>query len=221
MTLWGHGDTFAPMSKPLKIAAVVLGGVLIASLLEGFATRPPFTLKGQRVLLIGSSSAVGIGRKLKAALDAQGIAAFQNIGVSGSNIRQWADSRTAEGAALDRAIAQFQPSVVFVFVGTNDEALRQGNPNRDVAKLCASAIEQLHTKLALVGTRSFFIGLPPHTLWPMDRNFRTLLATTWGENYFNTEAVNPNKAADGYHLSSRGYDQLLAAMMPWLLAKQR
>jgi len=206
------GDTLAAMSKPLKVAAALLGGLLIATLIGGSATpaSAPFTLKGQRVLLIGSSSAVGVGSKLKAMLETLGIAGFKNIGVSGTFLSQWSDNSTEMGRLLEATLVEYQPTVVFVFVGSNDEA-GGGSGTK------APAVERLHRKLQ--GSRSFFIGLPPHTNWTMNRPFRNLLIATWGADYFNTEAVNPDKAADGYHLSPTGYNQLLAALLPWLQAK--
>jgi lysophospholipase L1-like esterase len=212
------------------IGAAFVGAVLLTRMFAGSAganagagpgsgeSDDRLVLDGKRVLLIGSSSAVGYGSHLKTLLAGHGIADFKNIGVSGTNIRQWPDSSTDVGRALDKSLAEYRPDVVFIFVGTNDEALRGSRPNRDIAGLCAPAIEALHGKLS--GTRSIFIGLPPHKNWPMDPNFRALLASTWGEDYFNLEPVNPAKASDGYHLSQAGYRSLSAALDPWLREKE-
>lgn len=200
----------AAQSNSLRFAVAALAGVLVATLL-GAGRSAGLNLAGQRVLVIGSSSAVIAGSKLKAMLEAHGIAAYRNIGVSGTTLYQWSDNATAPGRDLEAELLQFQPTLVLIYVGTNDEA-GGGAGTR------APAIERLHRKLA--GTRSIFIGLPPHTNWTMNRPFRDLLAKTWGADFFNAEVLNPEKAPDGYHLSSRGYSAVVAALESWLLAKR-
>ena len=175
------------------------------------AASGPLNLRGAKVLLIGSSSAVGYGLRLKTLLEGFGIAEFKNIGKSGTFLSQWSDNDKEMGKKLEETLASYRPTVVFIFVGSNDECGRGSGTK-------APAIERLHRKLP--GTRSIFIGLPPHTKWSMIRSFRDLLASTWGEDYFNTEAINPAKAADGYHLSSAGYQTVSDALGPWLASKQ-
>lgn len=204
-----YGCGMAHDSRYLKIAAALFGGWLLASIMG--AGRSGLNLAGQRVLLIGSSSAVGVGDRLEAMLKQHGIADFRNIGVGSTFLSQWSDNSTEVGRALERALAEYRPGVVFVYVGTNDE--RGGG-----AGTKAPAIERLHRKLQ--GTRSIFIGLPPHTLWTMNRPFRDLLARTWGADFFNTEVLNPDKATDGYHLSSAGYRTVVGALDRWLTAKR-
>jgi lysophospholipase L1-like esterase len=210
-TLW----RMAKDSRYLKVAAAVLGGWLLANLLGagggagGSGGR--LNLAGQRVLLIGSSSAVGVGPRLEAMLKDHGIAGFKNIGISGSSLYQWSDNVTAPGRLLESTLAEYQPGVVFIYVGTNDEA-------GGGAGTKAPAIERLHRKLQ--GTRSIFLGLPPHANWTMNRPFRDLLERTWGADFFNTEVLNPAKAPDGYHLSTAGYRTVLTALDKWLAAKR-
>lgn len=206
----------------LLLAAAFVGAWVLASMAFGRSASggsgqlpssagQPLNLAGQRVLLIGSSSAVGFGSHLKTLLEQRGIAEFRNIGVGGTTLYQWSDNDKEVGRKMEETLASYQPSVVFIFVGTNDEA-GGGAGTR------ATAIERLHRKLQ--GTRSIFIGLPPHQNWTMNRPFRDLLARTWGADYFNTEAVNPAKASDGYHLSTAGYRTLSAALSAWLDAKR-
>lgn len=196
-------------SRYLKIAAAVLGGLLLANLLG--SNRGGLNLAGQRVLLIGSSSAVGFGSYLQKLLERYGIASFKNIGVGSTFLSQWSDNSTEVGRALEATLADYKPGVVFVYVGTNDEA-GGGSGTK------APAVERLHRKLQ--GTRSIFLGLPPHTNWTMNRPFRDLLERTWGADFFNIEVLNPAKAPDGYHLSSKGYQTVAAALDKWLASKQ-
>jgi lysophospholipase L1-like esterase len=194
----------------------VFGGWVVATVLSGVAAAG-LNLRDKRVLLIGSSSAVGIGSRLEKMLQGHGIAAFKNIGVSGTHLSQWSDNDYEVGRALESALLEYRPDVVFIFVGTNDESLRRSNPNRDIAALRGAAVARLHRKLS--NTRSLFIGLPQHHLWPMDQGFRNLLARTWGADYFNTEAIAPEKSSDGIHLSSAGYQTVITGLDRWLRSK--
>jgi lysophospholipase L1-like esterase len=169
-----------------------------------------FSLAGQRVLLIGSSSAVGFGSYLKTLLGQYGVTEFKNIGKSGTFLSQWSDNSKEMGRKLETTLAEFQPTVVFIFVGSNDEC-GGGSGTR------AAAVERLHGKLQ--GTRSFFIGLPTHTVWKMNRPFRDLLASTWEDDYFNTESFDLARAGDRYHLSPAGYRTLAAALDQWISSK--
>lgn len=177
---------------------------------------PPVTsapaLTGKKVLLIGSSSAVGVGSKLKAMLLTLGIKEFRNIGKGSTFLHQWANPNSEQGKLLTRTLETYNPEVVFLFVGTNDEAggglaTREDNP----------AVQNLYNSLQ--GRRSFFIGLPPHTRHRMIPAFRNRIANVWGSDMFYTEGVNPQKAVDNLHLSQQGYNELLAALKPWLQDK--
>lgn len=194
----------------------------------------PIDMRGQRVLLMGDSLGVGVGPLLEKELRAQGIADFKNISVGGKNIDQFSDNRHPEGRSLEAALAEYKPTVVFISLGTNDESIRRikggdpryftpenyaknlVGPNFRVAKQRAKAIERLAGKLS--GTKSIWIGPPASdpSLWPMDREFRDLLARTWGENYFNTEAVAPPKCGDKIHFSGTGYRLWASSIANWV-----
>lgn len=203
-------------TRTLWLFGGIFGGWVLALVLSGWAAAG-LSLKGKRVLLIGSSSAVGIGPRLKKMLLNHGISDFKNIGVSGTQLSHWSDNDHEVGRSLETALQEYRPDVVFIFVGTNDEALRRDNPNRDIAALRRPAVARLHRKLS--NTRSLFIGLPQHHLWPMDNGFRDLLARTWGADYFDTAAVSPEKSSDGIHLSATGYQTVTAALDRWLRSK--
>jgi len=214
-----------------------LGTYLFCSLAFGStARRTPLDYPNERVLLIGDSLATqpGIGSRLSSGLQSRGVGAFQNISVGGTNILQWSDNRYAEGQAMERALADFRPTLVLISLGTNDEASRgyknwrgrdwdaddlaanRVGPNADIAAQRRSAIERLARKLS--GVKSVWLGPPASdpSLWPMDRKFRSLLADTWGQRYFNTEAVAPAKGSDGIHLSGSGYQTWANAILAFL-----
>ena len=194
----------------------------------------PINMNGQRVLLMGDSLGVGVGPLLEKELRAQGIADFKNISVGGKNIAQFSDNRHAEGKSLEKALAEYKPSIVFVSLGTNDETIRRikggdpryftaanlaknlVGPNFSVAKQRRKAIARLAGKLS--GVQTIFIGPPVSdpTLWPMDREFRDLLASTWSGNYFSTEAVAPQKCSDRIHLTGSGYKSWASDIARWV-----
>lgn len=194
----------------------------------------PINMSGQRVLLMGDSLGVGVGPLLEKELRAQGIADFKNISVGGKNIAQFSDNSYAEGKSLEKALAEYKPTIVFISLGTNDEAIRRikggdpryftaanlaknlVGPNFSVAKQRRKAIARLAGKLS--GVQTVFIGPPASdpTLWPMDREFRELLASTWSGNYFSTEAVAPQKCSDRIHLTGSGYKSWASDIARWV-----
>jgi lysophospholipase L1-like esterase len=156
------------------------------------------------------------------------------IAVGGTNILQWSDNNYNEGKAMEAALAEFRPTLVLISLGTNDEASRgykdwrgrdwdaddlaanRVGPNLSVAKQRTKAIARLARKLS--GTRSVWLGPPasPERIWPMDRPFRDLIASTWGRNFFSTEAVAPQKGGDGIHFTSGGNRVWADAIMAYL-----
>lgn len=194
----------------------------------------PINMSGKRVLLVGDSLGVGVGPSLEKELRNLGAADFKNISVGGKNIAQFSDNSHAEGKALEKALAEFKPTIVFVSLGTNDETIRRikggdpryftaanvaknlVGPNFSVAKQRRKAIARLASKLS--GVQTIFIGPPASdpTLWPMDREFRDLLASTWPGNYFSTEAVAPQKCGDRIHLTGSGYKSWASDIARWV-----
>ena len=195
----------------------------------------PINMAGQRVLLVGDSLGVGVGPVLEKEFRNLGAAAFKNISVGGKTIGHFSDNKHAEGRSLEKALAEYKPTLVFICLGTNDEAIRRikggdpryftpenyaknlVGPNFSVAKQRRKAIARLAGKLS--GVRSIWLGPPPSCpqLWPMDREFRNLLASTWSGNYFNTEAFNfPKVPRDDIHYTGKSYKDWGAEIARWL-----
>jgi lysophospholipase L1-like esterase len=188
----------------------------------------------ERVLVIGDSLGVGVQPLLKTAMQARGVADFSGISVGGTNILQWSDNNYKEGRDMETALANFRPTLVLISLGTNDEASRgykdwrgrdwnsadlaanRVGPNADIAAQRSRAIARLARKLS--GAKSVWLGPPasPARIWPMDRGFRDLLASTWDGRYFNTEAVAPAKAGDGIHFTGSGNRVWADAIMAYL-----
>ena len=201
---------------------------------QSLSKHPPINMTGQRVLLMGDSLGVGVGPSLEKEFRALGISAFKNISVGGKNIAQFSDNSHAEGKSFEKAMVEFKPTIVFISLGTNDEAIRRikggdpryftpenlaknlVGPNFSVAKQRAKAIARLAGKLS--GVQSIFIGPPASdpSLWPMDREFRNLLESTWRGNYFSTEAVAPQKCSDKIHFTGTGYKTWASAIANWI-----
>ena len=169
----------------------------------------------ERVLLIGDSLSVGLAPILESSLRARGVGDFSAIGRGGTNIKQWAQD-VGDGARLNEALTTFRPTLVLISLGTNDEATRKlsGYENFDVARQRAPHIEQLRNKLS--GVRSVWLGPPAADKWTADRRFRDLLRATWGDLYFDTEAVAPRKSTDLVHFSSAGNRTWRDAIVAWL-----
>ena len=194
----------------------------------------PINMNGQRVLLVGDSLGVGVGPILEKELRALGISAFKNISVGGKNIAQFSDNIKAEGRSLEKALAEYKPTIVFVSLGTNDESIRRikggdpryftaanlaknlVGPNFSVAKQRRKAIARLAGKLSVAQT--IWLGPPASdpSLWPMDREFRDLLESTARGNYFSTEAVAPQKSGDKIHLTGAGNKTWASAIAKWI-----
>jgi lysophospholipase L1-like esterase len=200
-------------------------------------TQPPvqpLDWPNERVLVIGDSLAVGVQPLLKSAMTQKGVGGFSGIAVGGTNILQWSDNNYAEGKAMEAALANFRPTLVLISLGTNDEASRgykdwrgrdwnsadlaakRVGPNASIAAQRAKAIARLARKLSV--TKSVWIGPPasPERIWPMDRAFRELIASTWQGRYFDTEAVAPAKAGDGIHFTGGGNRVWADAIMLYL-----
>ena len=152
----------------------------------------------ERVLLIGDSLSVGLAPILESSLRARGVGDFSAIGRGGTNIKQWAQD-VGDGARLNEALTTRKLS---------------GYENFDVARQRAPHIEQLRNKLS--GVRSVWLGPPAADKWTADRRFRDLLRATWGDLYFDTEAVAPRKSTDLVHFSSAGNRTWRDAIVAWL-----
>ena len=215
----------APPALPGEQAALTggdRGGAAPVAAAASASQGAPLDLKGQRVLLVGSSSTLMIEKDLKAALLAEGVAEFRNVGVGGTTIRQWSDNKFDVGKTLEAELASYKPSLVIIILGTNDEGARQtryNGPTYDVAKANVKSVARFKRKLE--GVRSIFVGMPKPDLWPLDRNFRDMLAATWGPDFFRTEDLGLQKAGDKLHLSPSGYKNLVAALIPCFRQKKK
>jgi lysophospholipase L1-like esterase len=181
----------------------------------------------ERVLLFGDSLAVGLAPFIDKELFERGVSEFKSISVGGTMINQWAWSRChAQARSLDRALAEFKPTMVIFSLGTNDEAFRGSldhrgdpikppyGPNFSVARLRRDSIIELSEKLARVRTRVWLC--PPVTpRWPPDRAFREAMRS-WGGGFFDTQQLNLSRQSDRLHMTPKGTRTWTSAIMGYL-----
>lgn len=167
-----------------------------------------------RFLLIGDSLAEGIGAHLTAAnANVAGRAVYKR----GAPISAFV-GKGSMVADLQRELAEFQPTVVLVSLGTNDEAVRSRNPNADIKKATEANVAALLK--SLVGYNVIWIG-PPQLPWAPDTAFRGMIQQAVGpENYFATDANaalnTQGRANDRIHFTSTGYKRWLEAVATWI-----
>lgn len=215
------------MKRPVLIAVAVAVGVLLLAKGSAQSGLRPVVWPQERVLLIGDSLAVGLADPMEKALRARNVGAFKSIAIGGTMINQWAWSGSYRHARLlDATLADFQPTLVLISLGTNDEASRgvvdsYGNPAKppygpgfSVARERKDSIPKLASKLA--GVRSVWIGPPVTGRWEPDRAFRNLIAATWPGRYFDTEQIRIAKQSDDLHPVGSGYRVWNDAIVAWL-----
>lgn len=175
----------------------------------------------ERVLLIGDSLAKGLHPSIQTRVTRLG-ASYLYLGEGGTNTYQWSNYKSKQGARLAEALESFKPTLVLISLGTNDEAVRKPTlpapygPNFSVAKQRRPHLLTLQRVLAR--TRSIWLGppLPDRNYYPEDRDFRDLLRQFWGQDYFDTEAVSPQKNRDRVHVTRSGNEVWASHIVTWL-----
>lgn len=205
-----------PSSKEWLYAGLVLmAGLGAARLLGG-----PRLRKGMRVLLIGDSLAVGMAPHFAALAKEAGVD-FKAMATVGTRIDQWASN-----ADLKKILESFQPELVLVSLGTNDEYMQ----GADVVQKQQAQLEKL---LALLTQwpRSHDYGLgPDHIVWigpptlpkPPSPGIPKMIQDAAGSvlaprfYYFHSEKLSMPRGPDGIHPNVRGYAGWAGAVWHWL-----
>jgi lysophospholipase L1-like esterase len=187
----------------------LLGGILIGTGigLVALAKRRPKISEGARVLLFGDSLAMGLNPQLKQLAEEAGVAAYTGKGVVGSRIDQWSQDRWLDGW-LDATLDSFQPTIILVSLGTNDEATYPGAVGREEGDFHA-----LLGKLRATGAEIVWIG-PPELPFP-----RQGISDMIRENvpyYFESEQLDIPRAPDHLHPNAVGYAGWAGAIWRWL-----
>jgi len=181
-----------------------LGVVAGVGLLRALWPSRPRVLSGQtRLLLIGDSLAVGLGPPLRALSKDQSVS-FDVLAKESTRIDQWAGSQK-----LTEKLQSFQPTLVLVSLGTNDEYLAG-----DGGKRQAPYLEQLLVRLGPVEVG--WIG--PPTLPKAASNGVTGLLQTRisASHYFHSEALTIPRGPDKLHPTLKGYAGWAGMIWQWL-----
>jgi lysophospholipase L1-like esterase len=186
---------------------LLYAGLLVAAgvgLVRAF--RGPRIEPGQtRLLLVGDSLAVGLATPMRA-LAAEANVPFDQISRSGTRIDQWAGSQK-----LAEKIQNFNPTMVLVSLGTNDEYMGAGAAARQ-----APHLERLLVALRANQAEVIWIG-PPRLPKPSSNGIVPLLRKTIArDHYFPSEKLTIPRGPDGLHPTARGYAGWAGAIWRWL-----
>lgn len=116
--------TFANNRLLVYAGLLTVGGVAAASFFGTPNIRP-----GQKVFLLGDSLAVGLSTPLSQIAKDHKVG-FQSMAVSGTRIDQWANN-----AAMYQTVRDFQPDLILVSLGTNDEYMQLDARSKQAAPL--------------------------------------------------------------------------------------
>jgi lysophospholipase L1-like esterase len=182
----------------------ILGGLLVATGvgLAALATRRPKISADSRVLLFGDSMAVGLDQHMRE-LAAEAGVPYTGKGIVGTRIDQWDDS-----AWLDQTLASFQPTLILVSLGTNDEATAAGAVDRQ-----APHLDALLQKLEATGAQLVWIG-PPELPFPRQGVSDMIRANV--PHFFESEHLEIPRGPDNLHPTAAGYAGWAGAIWQWL-----
>lgn len=172
-------------------AGLAATGIGVATLL--LADRPKLK-PGMKVFLLGDSLAVGLSVPLRALSKDYGIV-FQSMGKVGSRIDQW---------ALDEdmydAVQKFQPDLVLVSLGTNDEYLAGDGGSRQ-----APFLDKLLYRLRGVSKDVVWIGPPKLPKAGTNGVIPEILKAIPRSHYIPSQEYDIPRAPDQLHPTIAGY----------------
>jgi len=183
----------------LAVAAAGVSAVGLVKVLSGPRLRAGRT----RLFLVGDSLAVGLAPHFKA-LAAESNIAFDSLAKEGTRIDQWANSQV-----LADRLRTFQPSLILVSLGTNDEYLSDGAPARQ-----APFLQTLLKNLRAVAPE---VWIGPPTL-PKETNGIVALirSSVPDSHYFPSENLDIARGPDSLHPTARGYAAWAGSVWRWL-----
>ena len=170
------------------IALVTLGGGLLPTVVKPVAKKNP-----ERVLLFGDSFAQGLMGPMEQAARQAG-SEFRARGEKSTRIDSWSKS---EG--LRKLLTDFQPTLVFISLGTNDEQMGPGVVERQ-----RQALEELLTLVTSAPGFRELVWIGPPELNRPSNGVIPMLQERLAQ-YFYSEKLDIPRAADGLHPTSAGY----------------
>lgn len=188
----------------LYAGLLIAGGITIAKALQA----GPVVRRGERLLLVGDSLAVGLAPVLGQLAKDNGVV-FDSAAKTGSRIAEWAPGGSLN-ASLQQKLAA-RPKVVLISLGTNDEALSQ--------QAAAAEVPKLDALIALVkasGAELGWIG-PPFPLPFAANGITTVIRSKVpASHYFASENFTIPRAGDRLHPTVKGYAGWAGQIWPWL-----
>ncbi len=181
-----------------------MAGVGVAYVLS---ERHPKLRQGSRLLLVGDSMAVGLSPYLGAIARDEKVP-FRSVAREGRTITDYGALTSSEDAQrLERALREFQPTLVLVALGTNDEYLAPASLDAEE--------DDLDALLDLLEPYDVaWIGVPE--LPKEDSNGAVQLIKSTGVPYFPSERLELERAPDGLHPTAAGYAKWAGMLWSWL-----
>lgn len=197
------------MDRTWLYAGLLLGGgvALVKVIHAG-----PTIKRGERLLLVGDSLAVGLAPPLGQLARDNGVL-FESAGKVGSTVGEWASPSSALNAVLRQKLLQ-KPAVVLVSLGTNDEAL-----TLDKARAEVPALESLIATLRASGAKLGWVGppkfIPGQAFTP--NGFSTAIRNRIpSSDYFSSERFEIPRGGDNLHPTVKGYAGWAGQIWQWL-----
>jgi len=197
------------MSKLWLYSGLALVGVGLARHLASGPPTPRLR-RGDRLLVVGDSLAVGLAPYLSALARDAGVHVTA-LAKQSTRIDQWAQS-----PALAQALAA-HPTVVLVSLGTNDAYMDHA------AKAQAPHLERLLAAIAGARAQVAWVGpptLPTLARAPSRELLDLLVARVPAGAYFPSHTYPIERGPDRLHPSARGYAAWAAAIWCWLTAER-
>lgn len=156
-----------------------------------------------RVFLFGDSLAVGLAPHLKALFEETGVP-FAQVSKSGTRIDQWANSEV-----LQKKLSEFQPTIILVSLGTNDEYIPGAAVERQQPYLDALRDN--------VGVHGELVWIGPPTL-PKESNgiVEMIKDEIPSSHYFASDQLSIPRGPDNIHPTARGYAAWAGSIWRWL-----
>lgn len=180
----------------------------------------PRVRRGDRVLIVGDSLAVGLTPPLTA-LAKDGGVQLQSLAKEGTRIDQWSQS-----AALKEALDKFQPTLVLISLGTNDEYMQGkdvGARQRPELQRLIELIDHFPRKVDYgLGPEQGIVWIGPPTLPKAQTNgvvpmiLAEASALRARFRYFPSQRLTIPRGADQIHPTARGYAAWAGALWQWL-----
>ncbi len=158
----------------------------------------PVALENRTVLLIGDSMAAGLAPFLKKRVEAEG-GRFLAEPEQSSTIIWWQGS-----GRLRKLLAEHQPDIVFIALGSNELFMRQPELRSPVIKRMVEEMD---------GRPAYWIG--PLSWKPGAGLLRVIEENFQSGHFYNSDDLKAPRGTDGKHPTPQGYEQWTEFVWNW------